>query len=107
MTVLRIRIRRNHMFWASWIRIRIHMSEVRIRILPSSRKKVPKKNLTLIPTVLRLLFDFLSLKNDVNVPSLSNTQKIFLKNISWIRNTAKKTGACRVRACTRGKTSLV
>ncbi len=37
----------------------------------------------LIPTVLWLLFDFLSLKNDANVPSKSNKQKM-----SWIRNTA-------------------
>jgi hypothetical protein len=35
---------------------------------------------TLIPTVLRLLFDFLSLKNDVNVPSKRNKQKNFGKN---------------------------
>jgi hypothetical protein len=35
---------------------------------------------TLIPNVLELLFDFLSLKNDVNVPSKSNKQKIFLLN---------------------------
>ncbi len=33
---------------------------------------------TLIAAVLLLLFDFLSLKNDVNVPSKSNKQKIFL-----------------------------
>jgi hypothetical protein len=31
----------------------------------------------LIPTVLLILFDFLSLKNDVNVPSKSNKQKNF------------------------------
>jgi hypothetical protein len=31
----------------------------------------------LIPTVLRLIFDFLSLKNDVNVPSKSYKQKNF------------------------------
>ncbi len=30
---------------------------------------------TLIPTVLRLRYDFLSLKNYVNVPSKSNKQK--------------------------------
>ncbi len=30
---------------------------------------------TLVPTVLWLLYDFLSLKNDVNVPSKSNKQK--------------------------------
>jgi hypothetical protein len=37
-------------------------------------KKVFK---TLIPTVLLLLFDFSSLKNDVNVPSKINKQKNF------------------------------
>ncbi len=36
---------------------------------------------TLIPTVLWLLLDFLSLKNDVNVPSKSNKQKNFLEII--------------------------
>jgi hypothetical protein len=49
---------------------------------------------TLIPTGLLLLLDSSSLKNDVNVPSKSNKQKIFLKNIffgltkiaeAWIR----------------------
>jgi hypothetical protein len=39
--------------------------------------KIERK--TLIPTVLRLPFDFLSLKNDVNVPSKSNKQKNFSK----------------------------
>ncbi len=34
---------------------------------------------TLIPPVLWLLLDFLSLKNDVNVPSKSNKQKNFIK----------------------------
>jgi hypothetical protein len=34
----------------------------------------------LIHTVLRLPFDFLSLKNDVHVPSKSNKQKNFKKN---------------------------
>ncbi len=39
----------------------------------------------MIPTVLRLLFDFLSLKNNVNVPTKSNKQKnVLLKLvISW------------------------
>jgi hypothetical protein len=32
---------------------------------------------TLIPTVLGLLLEFLSLKNDVNLPSISNRQKNF------------------------------
>jgi hypothetical protein len=35
----------------------------------------------LIPTVLWLLFDFLSLKNDVNVPSKSNKEKKFDKKL--------------------------
>jgi hypothetical protein len=34
---------------------------------------------TLIPAVLFLLLDFLSLINDVNVPSKSNKQKNFVK----------------------------
>ncbi len=66
---------RIHMFfWAS--RIRIHQSDVwirlRIRILPSSCKN-SKKNLDSFYFV--TLFDFLSLKNDVNVPSKSSWQK--------------------------------
>ncbi len=36
---------------------------------------------TLISTVLRVLYDFLSLKNDVNVASKSNKQKTEKKNI--------------------------
>jgi hypothetical protein len=61
-------------------RIRIHESQVwiRIRILLSSSKIVRK---TLIPTVFLLLFDFLSLKNDVIVPSKSNKQKIFFSKL--------------------------
>ncbi len=40
---------------------------------------------TLIPTVLLLLFDFLSLENDVNVPSKSNKQqKLFLTNLFFV-----------------------
>ncbi len=39
---------------------------------------------TLIPTVLWLLLDFLSLKNDVNVPSKSNKQKNFIKKICFL-----------------------
>jgi hypothetical protein len=39
---------------------------------------------TLIPTVLRLLFDFLSLKNDVNVASKSNKQKKLCLKISFL-----------------------
>jgi len=61
-------------FWAPWIQIRIPLSEVRIRIriLLSSSKNCKK---TLILIVFWLLYDFLSLKNYVNVPPKSNTQK--------------------------------
>jgi hypothetical protein len=63
-------------FWASWIRIRLHQSEVWIRIrlrilvLLSSCKN-SKKNLDSYFFV--TLFELLSLKNYVNVPSKSNT----------------------------------
>ncbi len=40
---------------------------------------------TLIPFVLWLFFDFLSLKNDVNVPSKSNMQENFFKLVFCLR----------------------
>jgi len=59
-------------FWASWMRI---------QILLSSSKNSKK---TLIPTVWWLLFYFLSLKNDVNVPSKSRkTFFIFTVVFCW------------------------
>jgi len=48
--------------------------EIRVRILLSSSKN-SKKNIDFLGTVLWLLYDFLSLKNDVNVPLKSNKQK--------------------------------
>ncbi len=57
-------------FWAS--RIRIHESEVWIRILVSSSKN---SKINFYSYYLWLLLDFLSLKNDVNVSSKSNKQK--------------------------------
>ncbi len=65
-------------FWASRIWIRIHQSEVWIRIrlwirILLSLCKNSKKNLDSYYFV--TLFDFLSLKNDVNVPSKSTKQK--------------------------------
>jgi hypothetical protein len=47
--VFRIRIRRIHMFWASWIRIWIRnlFAQIRIRILPSTSKKM--KNTYYVP----------------------------------------------------------
>jgi hypothetical protein len=53
----------------------------RIRILLSSSKIVRK---TLIPTVFWLLYDILSLKNDVNVPSKRNKEKNFWKKITFL-----------------------
>ncbi len=68
-------------FWAS--RIRIHLSKVwiRIRILLSSCKN-SKKNLDSYYFV--TLFDCLSLKNEVNVPSKSNKQKKLCFKISFL-----------------------
>jgi hypothetical protein len=67
-------------FWASRIQIRIHLSEVWIRILlwiriVLSSCKNSKKSLDSYYFV--TLFDFLSLKNYVNVASKSNKQKKF------------------------------
>jgi hypothetical protein len=64
----RIRIHRIHMNWAPWFRIRILLS----------LSKYSKKNLDFYCFVTS--FDFLSLKNDVKVPSKSNMQEnIFFK----------------------------
>ncbi len=88
-------------FWASWIRILLSESGSRSFF---HQAKIVRK--TLVFTVLWILFDFLSLKNDVNVPSKSNNNYIisFLlapwrsitkragsespTEMSWIRNTA-------------------
>jgi hypothetical protein len=69
--VLRIRIRRIHIF------LGLQDTDLLVRDTdpdPSitQAKKVSKK---LIPTVLWLLYDFLSMKNDVNVPSLMSLTK--------------------------------
>ncbi len=61
--------------------IRIHQSEVWIRILLSSCKN-NKKNLESYYFV--TLFDFLSLKNNVNVPSKSKKLKKLCYNISFL-----------------------
>jgi hypothetical protein len=39
---------------------------------------------TLIPAALSLIFDFLTLKIDVNVPSKSNNQKSFFLNLFFV-----------------------
>ncbi len=51
-------------------------------IIPLLSSKIVRN--TLILTVLWLLLDFLSLKTDVNVPSKSNKQKNFVKNIIFL-----------------------
>jgi hypothetical protein len=78
-TVFRIRIHQSHMFLGlpdpdpdALVR-----GVDPIRILLSSFYHQARK--TLILTILGLLLDFLSLKNDVNVHSKSNKQKTFLK----------------------------
>ena len=63
-------------FWAP----RIPEVWIRIRILLSSYHQAKIVRKTFIPTVLWLLFDFLSLKNDVNIPSKSIKQKNFFLN---------------------------
>ncbi len=75
-----------HVFWASRIRIRIHYSEVWIRIriqlwirILLSSCKNSKKNLDSYYFV--TLFEFLSWKNDVNVASKSHKKKIVLKKL--------------------------
>ncbi len=84
------RIRRIHMFLGlpdpdplvrNTVRIRLHIC------LSSSKNS---KKTTLIPIDMWLLYDFLSLKNDVNVPSKSKKQKnledkILLLLTSWSR----------------------
>ncbi len=50
---------------------------------PSINKQ--KSDKTLISTILRLLFDFLSMKTDINVPSISNKQKNFGKSLIFFR----------------------
>ncbi len=62
------------------------------------QEKIVRK--TLIPTALRLLFDFLSLKNDVNVPYLQkvpNQQKNFSKFFVGILNVDDENSRIRIR----------
>ncbi len=67
---IQIRIHRIHMFLN--LPDPDSLAEIRIWILLSSAKIVKK---TFNPSVLWLLYDRLSLKNDVNVPSKSKKQK--------------------------------
>ncbi len=65
------------MFWLPGSGSGSVSQEVRIRIVGSGsfshQANIVRK--TLIPTVLRLIYDFLSLKNDVKVSAKSNKQK--------------------------------
>jgi hypothetical protein len=80
-----------------------------IRILPSLSKN-SKKNLYFYCSV--TLYDFLSLKNDINVPSKSNKQKKlgqkYLLLVSW-RTLMKRagSGAGSVPKCHGSGTLLV
>ncbi len=69
---IRIRIR-NTGFWASRIRIRTISEKYGSGSLYHQTKIVRK---TLITTVFRLLYDFLSLKNDINVWYLQKVIRI-------------------------------
>ncbi len=66
-----------YVFWASWIRICWSEVTLRVRILISSSKNSEK---TLIPSVLRLLFDLLSLKMVYMLLPKVTGINIFLKN---------------------------
>ncbi len=120
-------------FGASWIRIRIHKSEVWIRIL-LSLSKYSKKNLDFYCFVTS--FNFLALKNYVKVPSKSNMQETFFlilffvailkvsdenrrirthqsearirirTKMSWIRNTGQRCGSGSAPEC-HGSSTLV
>ncbi len=80
--------------WASWICIRIPnlFVRTRIRILLSTSKKWRK---TLKSTVLWLLYEFLFLKNDVNVPSKMNKHKnlLFFVGILKVKVKTKRAGS--------------
>jgi hypothetical protein len=57
-------------------------------------KKVRK---TLIFTILMLLYDFLSIKTDINVPSISKKQKTLEKNIFFVGFLSAIEGKSRIR----------
>jgi hypothetical protein len=75
---------------------------VRIRILPSTSKKCS----TLISTILWLLFDFLSVKTEVNIPSKSSKQKNFLNSyfVGILSDTVEKS-RIRIRTKMHGSTT--
>ncbi len=76
------RIRKS--FWASWIRIRnlFVRTRFRVRILTSNKQQKNWRK-TLISTVLWLLYEFLSLNNDVDVSSKSNKHREKNNNFCW------------------------
>ena len=104
--VLQIQIRIR--FWIPWVRMFLGLLDwdpdplvrgmdlhpdpggQRIRVFLSSSQN-SKKNLDSY-TVLLLLMDFISLKNDVNVPAKSNNEKTFFK-ISFLLSLTKIGGS--------------
>ncbi len=80
-------------FWASWIRIFLYGT------FYQQAKKLRK---TLISTVLWILCEFLSLKNDLNVPSkgisIKNLLQHYLLLTSW-RSLTKRAGSGFVPKC--------
>ncbi len=99
-SVLRIRIHRTTCFWASWIRIRIHQSQVWIRLSPGKKSK---KNLDSYCFVISFwLFIF---ENDVHVRAsvpYRNKQKKLLKKFvfSWHLGKVNDENS-RIRICIR------
>ncbi len=61
------------------------------------KAKIVRK--TLIPAVLLLLYDYLSLKSDVNVPAKSNNKKLSTKNCVAVLNVTDENSRirCRIR----------
>ncbi len=89
-------------FWASWIWIRIYLYEIPYGSGSfCNQAKIVRK--TLIPTVSWLLYDFLSLKNNVNVVSKGNKPKIhFLVVMLKIIDENTESGSVSQRYGSRG-----
>ncbi len=91
---IRIRIHRIHMFLGLTYPDPDPLARGWIRILLLSCKN---SNKNLVSYCLVTLFDFLSLKNDVNIPSKSNKQKIFVKKLVFCWNLKVNDENSRIR----------
>ncbi len=105
-------------FWASWIRIRHYFVRIqiciRIRILPSTSKKLRK---TLISPFFVTSYWLLSLKTDVNVPSKNIKQKTLKENLLSVteeksrlrirKSVVRIRGSGSVSNCHRSTTLLI